>query len=44
VVVCSFVDDRRSEVLRVTVEVDDGGWSAYMPLTDALLVEPDAER
>lgn len=42
VVVWSFPDDPRTAVLRVTVAVDDGGWSAILPMSGDLLVAPDS--
>jgi hypothetical protein len=34
-------DDRPSENLRVVVAVDDGGWSAFKPISDDVIVAPD---
>ena len=34
-------DARPNDVLRVLGSVDDGGWRAFVPLTDSLLVAPD---
>jgi hypothetical protein len=34
-------DTRQKDVLRVVGSVDDGGWSAFDPLTDSFLVAPD---
>jgi len=41
VVVHSFPDSPGTGVLRVMVDVDDGGWSAFVPMTGDLLVAPD---
>jgi hypothetical protein len=34
-------DDRPSENLRMVVAVDDGGWSAFKPISDDFIVAPD---
>lgn len=34
-------DSRPREVLRVLASVDDGGVSAFVPLTDGFLIAPD---
>jgi hypothetical protein len=34
-------DDRPNGVLRILGSVDDGGWRAFAPLTEDLLVAPD---
>ncbi len=37
----AFWDDRREGNLRVVVAIDDGGWRAFVPLTDGFIVAPD---
>ena len=37
----AFWDARPNDVLHVLVSVDDGGWRAFVPLTDSFLVAPD---
>ena len=37
-----FWDDKPDGVVRVTVAVDDGGVRAFMPISEALVVGPDA--
>ena len=34
-------DDKPNDVVRVFGAIDDGGWRAYFPLTDAFLMRPD---
>jgi hypothetical protein len=34
-------DDRSEQNLRVTVSIDDGGWRAFVPLTDDFIIAPD---
>jgi hypothetical protein len=34
-------DARPGDVLRTLGSVDDGGWSAFVPLTDDFLIAPD---
>lgn len=36
-------DDKPGGAVRVLAAIDDGGWRAFMPLCDALLVTPDGE-
>ena len=36
-----FWDDRPGENLRVSVSIDDGGWRAFVPLTDDFIKGPD---
>jgi hypothetical protein len=36
-----FWDDETSRNLRVFVNVDDGGWRAFMPLSDGFIRAPD---
>jgi hypothetical protein len=36
----AFWDDRPGEDLRVMVSIDDGGWRAFVPLTDGFIVRP----
>jgi len=35
-----FWDDNDKRNVRIIVSVDDGGWSAFSPMTDSLLVSP----
>jgi len=37
----AFWDDKRSRHLRVLASIDDGGWSAFIPLTDDFIIAPD---
>lgn len=34
-------DDKKHKNLRVLCLVDDGGWRAFMPLSDAFIIAPD---
>ncbi len=34
-------DDEPDGNIRVTGAIDDGGWHAFLPLTDGLIVTPD---
>jgi hypothetical protein len=35
-----FWDDKKGGDLRVLVAIDDGGWSAYAPLTEDFIMAP----
>lgn len=35
-----FWDCRKKENVRVMLAVDDGGWRAFVPLTDSFIVSP----
>ena len=37
----AFWDDEPQRNLRVTVSIDDGGWRAFIPLTDDFIIAPD---
>lgn len=37
----AFWDDKPGGNLRVTGSIDDGGWRAYVPLTDDFILAPD---
>lgn len=37
----SFPDDRRTQSLRVLISIDDGGMSAFKPMTKDFIVTPD---
>jgi hypothetical protein len=37
----SLWDDRKRGHLRVMVAVDDGGWRAFLPLSESFIVAPD---
>jgi hypothetical protein len=39
--ILGFWDDRRSGNLRVHAAIDDGGWSAFIPLGDDFIKAPD---
>lgn len=39
----AFYDDPKTGTLRVIVAVDDGGLSAFMPLTEDFLIDPSGE-
>jgi hypothetical protein len=34
-------DDKRDGNLRVFAAIDDGGWRAFVPLTDSFIIAPD---
>jgi hypothetical protein len=34
-------DDKREGNLRVVAAIDDGGWRAFVPLTDSFIISPD---
>ncbi len=36
-------DDEESGNLRVMRSIDDGGWRAFMPLTDDFIIAPDGK-
>ena len=36
-----FWDDAKDRDLRVIVSIDDGGWRAFMPMTDDFIMAPD---
>ena len=36
-------DDEESGNLRVMGSIDDGGWRAFMPLTDDFIIAPDGK-
>jgi hypothetical protein len=36
-------DDREEGDLRIIGSIDDGGWRAYMPLTDSFIISPTGE-
>lgn len=36
-------DDKPDGAVRVLAAIDDGGWRAFMPLCDSLLMTPDGE-
>lgn len=36
-----FWDDRRGEAIRVSCSIDDGGWRAFVPLTDDFILSAD---
>lgn len=38
----SFWDDKPNQNLRVSVSIDDGGWRAWVPITDSFIVSPKA--
>lgn len=37
----SFYDDKRDKNLRVRLSIDDGGWSAIVPMSSDFIVAPD---
>lgn len=37
----SLWDDKTERTVRVMVAIDDGRWSAFVPLTDDFIVAPD---
>ena len=37
-------DDKSGGVLRIIGNIDDGGWRAWLPLSDSFLVEPDSAK
>jgi hypothetical protein len=36
-----YWDDKAKGVIRVVGAIDDGGWRAFMPLTDGFLISPN---
>ncbi len=36
-----FWDDRPGGDVRVMLSIDDGGWRAFVPLTDSFIMAPD---
>lgn len=36
-----FWDDKPDGAIRVMASIDDGGWRAFVPLTDAFILAPD---
>jgi hypothetical protein len=36
-----FWDAEPNGNLRIAVSIDDGGWRAFVPLTDSLIIKPD---
>lgn len=36
-------DDKKGGAVRVLGSIDDGGWRAFLPLCDSLLVTPDGK-
>jgi len=36
-----FVDDISRQTLRVMGAIDDGGWRAFLPLSDSFILAPD---
>ncbi len=36
-------DNKKGENLRVIGSIDDGGWRAFMPLTDGFMIAPNGE-
>lgn len=36
-----FWDDKLQQNIRVMGAIDDGGWRAFLPLTDSLIMAPD---
>jgi hypothetical protein len=36
-----FWDSKPGGNLRIMASIDDGGWRAFMPITDSLIVKPD---
>ena len=39
----AFFDDKKKQYLRVVVNIDDGGWRAFFPLTDDFIIIPTGE-
>lgn len=39
----AFWDDKKCENLRVLVAVDDGGFMAFMPLTNSFIISPNSK-
>jgi hypothetical protein len=36
-----FSDSKPEEDLRIMGSIDDGGWRAFLPLTESLIMKPD---
>ncbi len=36
-----FWDSKPDSDLRIMASIDDGGWRAFLPLTDSLIMKPD---
>ena len=36
-----FCESKPDGNLRIMASIDDGGWSAFLPLTDSLIMKPD---
>jgi hypothetical protein len=41
--VCVFWDDTRGGDVRATVAIHDGGWRAFVPLTDSFIKAPSGD-
>jgi len=37
-------DSKPDGDLRIVASIDDGGWRAFLPLTDSLIIKPDGTR
>ena len=37
----AFWDSKPKEDLHILASIDDGGWRAFIPLTDSLIMKPD---
>ena len=38
-----FWDSKPGKDLRIMGSIDDGGWRAFLPLTDSLIMKPDGK-
>jgi hypothetical protein len=38
-----FWDSKPQENLRIMGSIDDGGWRAFLPLTESLIMKPDGK-
>ncbi len=39
----AFWDDKKGENLRVSIAIDDGGWRAFIPITNDFIISPNGE-
>lgn len=37
----AFWDDKKEGRIRVMASIDDGGWRAFLPMTDDFIIAPD---
>ena len=39
----AFYDSKQDRTIRVIFSIDDGGWSAFVPLSDSFIINPQNE-